>query len=68
MQLPIPDDRYRKDIEVKRNGILNNADLQNRKKGADVELSTDRLILHAPNGSRWQITVSNAGVVGAAAL
>jgi hypothetical protein len=68
MQLPIPAERWTKDHEVRRNQTLTQADGQNRKKGADVELSTDRLILHSPNGTRYQITVSNAGTISAVAI
>lgn len=68
MQLPIPPPNYVKDTEVRRNLALSQADLQNRKKGADVEVDTERFILRSPNGARWAITVSNAGVVGATAL
>lgn len=35
----------------------------------DVELtSNQRVIIRSPNGARWALTVSNAGVVGATAL
>jgi hypothetical protein len=44
------------------------ADAANRKKGQDVEVATELLILRSPNGARWKITVSNTGVVGAVAL
>jgi len=34
----------------------------------DVELVTTRIILRSPNGSRWALTVSNAGALSATAL
>lgn len=68
MLLPKPPPKYSQDVEARRNLALTTADDGNRKKGADIELSTDRLILHASDGSRWQITVSTSGVVGATAL
>jgi len=34
----------------------------------DVELVTTRIILRSPNGSRFALTVSNAGVLSATAL
>ena len=43
-------------------------------RGRDVEVGqtdgtrTARFILRSPNGNRWAITVSNAGVLGATAL
>lgn len=43
-------------------------ELGNRwRKGTDIELSRERLILRSPNGSRWIIRVSDAGVVSAEA-
>jgi hypothetical protein len=68
MQLPIPATQYSKDLEVRRNRILTDTDRQNRKLGADVELNTDRLILHSPGGHRFQITVSDIGVLSAVQL
>ena len=68
MQLPIPPTQYSKDVEVRRNLAVTTADLANRKKGTDIELTTDRLIIHDSAGNRWQITVSTSGVVGASAL
>lgn len=39
-----------------------------RRKGEDIELTRDRLILHSPDGTRWALSVDNAGVVSASAL
>ena len=49
-------DRLRSDLERE--------DERNRKAGQDISLSDERLILTAPDGSRWAITVSNAGALG----
>ena len=35
------------------------------KKGQDVELSGGRVILTAPNGTRYALTVSNTGALSA---
>ena len=48
-------DRLRADLERE--------DERNRKVGQDIALSSDRIILTALDGSRWAITVSNAGVL-----
>jgi hypothetical protein len=41
------------------------SDLQNRKKGTDVIIEPGaKLIMSSPNGTAWQITVSDAGVIG----
>jgi hypothetical protein len=44
------------------------ADRDNFKRGGDVELDAGRIILRSPDGARWALTVSNAGVVGATSL
>jgi len=39
------------------------------QKGSDVELNADqRLIIVAPNGTRYEITVDNSGVLSASAV
>jgi hypothetical protein len=38
------------------------------RRGIDIELASDRLILRSPNGSRFALAVSNAGVLSAVAL
>lgn len=48
---------------------LDKMDAANRKTGRDVEVAgSERLILSSPNGSRWDIQVSNAGALSAVAL
>jgi hypothetical protein len=39
------------------------------QKGSDVELNSDqRLIIVAPNGTKYEITVDNSGVLSASAV
>jgi len=39
------------------------------QKGSDVELNADqKLIIVSPNGTRYQITVDNSGVLSASAV
>ena len=38
------------------------------KRGADIELSSDRLILRSPNGSRFAVAVDNAGALSTVAV
>lgn len=45
--------------------LLQQADLQNFKKGQDIIVSPGRLVLTDSNGVTWQITVSTSGVVSA---
>lgn len=68
MKLPIPQGQYSRAVEVDRNRVLEMADMQNHKKGRDVEIGQARLILTSPNGTRYSITVDNAGVISATAI
>ena len=47
---------------------LEREDKNNRKTTTDVEVGANRLVLKSPNGARWSVTVSNAGVLSAVAL
>ncbi len=61
--LPKPPDRYDAMIETERNRILVAADAKNLKHGQDVNLLSERLILAASDGSKWQVKVSTSGVL-----
>ena len=67
MKLPKSAVRYDPlDQDMTRN-IIERDDLQNFKRNQDVEVRT-RLILASPDGTRYQIVVSNLGVLTATAL
>ena len=67
MKLPNSTERYDQlDQNMTRN-IIERDDLQNFKRNQDVEVRT-RLILASPNGTRYQIVVSNIGVLTATTL
>lgn len=68
MNLPAPTPDYSPANEAAVRRALEQEDRRNRKTGADVEIGRERLVLRSPNGSRWAVTVSNAGVLGAVAL
>lgn len=69
MKLRNPAPGYMQAHEIERNRALEAADRMNRKKGQDVEVAGDeRLILSSPDGTRWSITVSNAGAISATSL
>lgn len=69
MKLPSPPPRYDATFEAQRNQFLEQADLQNHKRLADIEVVLpQRLILRSPNGTRYVISVSNLGVLSATAL
>lgn len=63
-----PKESYDAGEEAQMRAALTAEDRKNRKKGADVELRDELLILRSPDGTRWKITVSNVGVVGASAV
>lgn len=68
MKVPTPPQTYTPVAEAQRNFLLENADRQNRKINADVEISSSRLILTSPNGTRYSVVVSNAGALSATAV
>lgn len=69
MKLPIPGDRYDRLGESQRNAVLEQSDRLNLKRNQDLELNRGaRIILTAPNGSRWILTVSNTGALSTTAL
>lgn len=64
MTLPNPGPRYDQDAEGRRNREIEQADARTLKKQQDIELvSGMRLIMSSPNGTRYKITVSNAGAL-----
>lgn len=66
MNLPQPSEKYDRTNEAETRTQLDQRFAKTQMKTGDHE--PDRLILVSPNGSRWQIVVSNAGVVSATAL
>jgi len=64
-----PPPRYDQAYEIRTKQILETEDLHNRKKGTDVEIGErEKLILRAPDGTRWMLTVSSTGTLGATQL
>ena len=69
MILQPPPQIYDASHENEKNRTLEAEDLLNRKKRQDLEIvSNERLILSSPNGTRYQITVSNSGTLSAVAV
>lgn len=62
MKLPFAPPAYDPEDQQRTRSLSEQADNQNLKRGRDIELSSERLILSSPNGSRWALTVSDAGV------
>ena len=62
--LPNPPRDYDPSAEAQRNQLIEAADATNHKRGSDVELGlNERIIMRSPNGTRYAITVSNAGAL-----
>jgi hypothetical protein len=69
MSLPRAPNDYSREDQDRLRTELDKMDAKNRKAGQDVEVAgSERLILSSPNGSRWDIQVSNAGALSAVAL
>jgi hypothetical protein len=67
--LPRPPGTWTTEWQTRLNQAHDINDKENRKKRTDIELEPGaKLILRSPNGQRWQVEVSNAGAVSAAAL
>ena len=68
MRLPDATSEYSQQQEQQKNLLLEQADTLNFKKFQDVEIGDARLILKSPNGSRFSVTVDNAGNLAATSI
>lgn len=66
MNLPQPSEKYSQTNEAETRAQLDQRFARTQLRTGDHE--PDRLILKSPNGTRWQIVVSNAGALSATAL
>jgi len=64
MKLPAPQDQLLREAFR----IIQSEDLRNLKTNKDIEMGSTRLILKSPNGTRYALAVSNAGVLSAVAV
>ena len=67
MKLPRSSDKYDPRDQDATRALIEREDLINFKRNQDVEIRT-RLILASPNGTRYQVTVSNLGILTVTAL
>ena len=65
MKLPTPPKQYDAANETQTRSAIEREDARNLKKGGNVLIGKGALVLTAPNGSLWRITVSNSGVLSA---
>lgn len=68
MRLPTPTPAYSQQDQSQTRRALEQADMGNQKVGRDVDIGGARLILTAPDGGRWVVSVDNAGNLGTTAL
>ena len=68
MNLAKPPPRYDAEEEAQMRATLMREDARNLKIGKNVDVRGAKLILTAPNGTRYQVTVSNTGVLGTVAI
>jgi hypothetical protein len=69
LRLSQPPSDYDRDQETNRNLELESADRSNFKHFEDVDLANnERLILVSANGTRYSLTVTDAGVLGTTAV
>jgi hypothetical protein len=65
LRLPEPQASYDRQAEIFKNVAMEEADGSNFKHFEDVDLANnERLIIRSADGTRWIITVSDAGAVG----
>ena len=68
MRLRQPGQAYSRDVAVDINGQIERADRENHKRNRDIEVGVGRLILTSPDGTRYSVTVDNAGNLATTAL
>lgn len=70
LRLPIPKLQYDQDSSSERNLAIEQADGQNHKRGRDLEVGGrgERLILTSSGGTRYELVVSDAGVLSTSAV
>jgi hypothetical protein len=69
LRLPEPSEEYDRLAEIFKNVAMEEADGSNFKRFEDVDLANnERLILVSANGTRYSVTVTDAGVLGTAAV
>lgn len=69
LRLAPPSVQYNSEQEAHRNSSLERADLSNFKRFQDVDLANnERLILVSANGTRYSVTVTDAGTLGTTAV
>lgn len=66
--LPQPPERYERSAIQRILGAVERALGERQRNSSDIEVNDRRLILKSPNGTRYAVTVDNAGVLGTTAV
>jgi hypothetical protein len=67
-KLPQPPEIYSKSDQQNVRSTLDQRDDATVKQGGTYEVKTGRVILQSPDGTRWYLTVDNAGAPGFTAV
>jgi|TARA_R100001463_G_scaffold109671_1_gene164339 hypothetical protein len=68
MRLPNVGEQFDALQERQRNLTIELADGQNHKRDQDIEVGAARLIIKSPNGTRYELKVSDSGTVSASTV
>jgi len=68
MRLPSATSEYSATLQQQTNFVIEQEDRRNFKKDTDININDGRLILKAPNGTRYKLTVDNSGNLGTTAI
>lgn len=68
MKLPSTAAQYNATLQQQTNFLIEQEDRRNFKKDTDININDGRLILKAPNGTRYKLTVDNSGNLGTTAI
>lgn len=68
MKLSRPLPTYDPNQRSSDNFSLEQADRANHKRDQDIEVGTANIILTSPNGTRYAISISDAGVISTATV
>jgi len=68
MILPTPPASYSSTDQSQVREAFRRADAENLKRNRDIEVAGGRVILPGANGTRYALTVDNAGVLGTVAV
>ena len=67
-KLPNPSRYYDQAVAAQTNNTIEQSIADCHQKYTDIEMGQTRIILKAPDGGRWYITVDNAGALSATAV